>query len=739
MIKTISIQGVKSFPKDEPHTITIDNKRVALFYGINGAGKSTIGEVIHRNGNNREPYADCALEVTGQGPYCYLVYNDEFVDRNFRGKAEFPGIFTIGEKDASALQEEEEKQKEYDELARLRETLKEQRARRTDDGKRALQTASNATWGIYQNYSDGPLKACTTGYGNSKQKLFDQLAGVKLTEGEVPATIEDMSARLKDLEGNQPEAKEKRSIDFSQLASVEGDLLWGTAVVGSSESSLSALIHELGNIDWIGQGRKYLSKDVCPFCQQGLPHNFTDELSVLIDGVYRKQVESIGDLVRDYSAAIEAVQTAVETILREESFALEHQMFQQRWAELKLQLLTNLATMRTKQERPGEVVAIKLSSDAVKLLSQALTDVNARIQTYNDRIRNRATERKKVHTDFWKRMRHDYAPAIDTYSSIQAAINTDVGEIDRQSEEHRLRMVALQDRLAELRKKNVNTDHAVEAINKRLRSLGVLAFQIKKKEGAGNLYCLERPGEGVDEYRSLSEGEKTLISFFYFLAHVNGALDVENPVVHDRKIVVVDDPISSLSHNYVYDIASIVVNEIIGGTVGSKSLKQVFILTHSLFFYHELLKLLGTAKNCQFFRVLKNGTTAVLPMDKGAIKNEYSAFWQVLKDVRDGHGNEVSVPNAMRCIFEYFFAFTQQEEKFKDALKSLEAEDYTFTPLARYLDRKSHADPINLFDHGGYDGAYYLAKFKTVFERTQYTDHYATMMGEEPPEAQAPA
>lgn len=39
MIKTLSIKGVKSFPKDEPHRITLDNKHVALFYGINGAGK----------------------------------------------------------------------------------------------------------------------------------------------------------------------------------------------------------------------------------------------------------------------------------------------------------------------------------------------------------------------------------------------------------------------------------------------------------------------------------------------------------------------------------------------------------------------------------------------------------------------------------------------------------------------------------------------------------------------------
>jgi predicted ATPase len=68
MIRTIRIQGVKSFPRDTQSIINIDHTlRVALFYGNNGAGKSAIGQVIHHNGNDINPFPNCYLEHTGVG------------------------------------------------------------------------------------------------------------------------------------------------------------------------------------------------------------------------------------------------------------------------------------------------------------------------------------------------------------------------------------------------------------------------------------------------------------------------------------------------------------------------------------------------------------------------------------------------------------------------------------------------------------------------------------------------
>ena len=95
----------------------------------------------------------------------------------------------------------------------------------------------------------------------------------------------------------------------------------------------------------------------------------------------------------------------------------------------------------------------------------------------------------------------------------------------------------------------------------------------------------------------------------------------------------------------------------------------------------------------------------------------------------------IMVPNAMRCILEHFFWFTHQEDKFKEALKKVGEQDATFAPLARFLDRGSHKDGINItvMDFNQYDLAYYFAKFKAVFVAAGFSDHYQANMGETDP------
>ncbi|WP_257877532.1 AAA family ATPase, partial [Vibrio parahaemolyticus] len=61
----------------------------------------------------------------------------------------------------------------------------------------------------------------------------------------------------------------------------------------------------------------------------------------------------------------------------------------------------------------------------------------------------------------------------------------------------------------------------------------------------------------------------------------------DTDIAAKEKLIVIDDPISSLSQNYIYDIASLIQSKIIKG----QKFKKVIVLTHSLFFFQELIKL----------------------------------------------------------------------------------------------------------------------------------------------------
>ncbi|MQT71993.1 AAA family ATPase, partial [Pseudomonas sp. FSL R10-0071] len=104
--------------------------------------------------------------------------------------------------------------------------------------------------------------------------------------------------------------------------------------------------------------------------------------------------------------------------------------------------------------------------------------------------------------------------------------------------------------MAQSRMQITNIDQAIGNINSWLTVLGLQGFQLTREDGEVPQYRLQRSDESQDKvFKSLSEGEKTLISFLYFLEVCNGELDAESTKQKSDRIVVIDDPISSLSHN----------------------------------------------------------------------------------------------------------------------------------------------------------------------------------------------
>ncbi|WP_457097675.1 AAA family ATPase [Lysobacter sp. P5_B9] len=701
---------------------------MALFYGNNGAGKSAIGKVIHHNGNNSEPFPDCSLDHTGDGAYHHLVYNEEFVERNFRNASGFPGIFSLGQEDADALREVEELQVEKGVLVARKNEIEAQKAQRVGLAGSSLTAAQEATWKAHRDHSDGPLDPFLDGMGKSKAKVFERIKSVVLAQDDTPVGLDELHARMRDVASTEP-PKSHVNLDIGGIVEAEQSPLWNESIAGSSDSRLAPVIQTLGNMDWVGVGAKHIRGDDCPFCQQELPADFKEELTKLIDTTYRDKVAKISALVIDYERRLGEIEDHMRQMFATETFADENTQLREQWNRFQLRLARNLEQMKAKLMAPGDSVSVADSRSEMAQVFKQISETNIRIDVFNERIKHRAAERSRIETDFWKRMRHEHGGAIDVHQAQIAEGERIVAGLNEERGGVQARLDAIEARLAQIRANSIGTERAVGAINRRLRRHGINDFTIAKKPGDGNLYCLERPGVGQEDYKSLSEGEKTVIAFFYFIELVNGSADKDQHVAQSRKIVVIDDPISSLSNTFVYDVAWLIANEFIGGPT---AVRQVLVLTHSLFFHHELIKQIHAIKlhgQCQYFRVVKRPHSSVVPMGKDDIKNDYDAAWEVIKDAHAGSATTVGVANAMRCIFEQFFTFTSQQGAFKAALQRLENEDRSFVPLSRYLDNRSHRNDQNLTDFGDHDVQFFLDKFRAVFDATQYPHHYAIRMG----------
>lgn len=204
MIKTISIVNYKSFHPSTPKVIELDTSKQATFiYGLNGAGKSAIGEVIHGHSAQDPGFDQCKVETTGTGPFRCLVYNHGFVSRVINESMQ--GIFTIGETDST-------KQAEIDRLAAeniVLEAKLDGLVEREGASKKLVDDHINRgvdeIWKAHGKGKNTTLASLLTGYGRDKKKFFEELRGFAVVDGTPLDSIARLEERWKDASSTETE------------------------------------------------------------------------------------------------------------------------------------------------------------------------------------------------------------------------------------------------------------------------------------------------------------------------------------------------------------------------------------------------------------------------------------------------------------------------------------------------------------------------------------------------------
>lgn len=254
-----------------------------------------------------------------------------------------------------------------------------------------------------------------------------------------------------------------------------------------------------------------------------------------------------------------------------------------------------------------------------------------------------------------------------------------------------------------------------------LVDIGITDFTIEKYSEDNALYRLRREGSRGNVFKTLSEGEKMVISFLYFIELCKGETTVDSSAT--GKIVVIDDPISSLSHIYVFNIGRLIHNEFLR----TNKYEQIFVLTHSLYFFYELTNTNHKEREetQKLIRLCKNAEgSAFVSMKYEEIQNDYQAYWHIIKDRTQA---PALIANCMRNIIEYFFNFVEKLD-FPQVFQKPELQDTRFLAFNRYMNRESHSKGQNIFDIKEFDYDSFRDAFKLVFEIEGYPEHYQKMM-----------
>ncbi|UBX50843.1 AAA family ATPase [Providencia alcalifaciens] len=724
MINTITLKGVASYSPTSPVVIQTDNKKINLFYGLNGSGKSTIGKFLHSP--ELPEYRNCSIQPS-ELVEDILIYNQEFIRSNFYEIPDFQGVFTLSEENKEAEQAIEEATEKTARLHQSIEVSKTKIRRKQSDIENEETSLKESVWKAKTIYENGALDFCLEGLRRNKVGFLNK---VRSSSGSVTSTIESLQKEARELigqDGSLRPSLPKISLDVS---SFENAPILTQIIVGSKDSYLSDLVEKLGNSDWVKSGLEYMKPDnPCPFCQQELSSSITEAINQLFDETYSQKVSQIERLSSSYKALVEDIKSKLSAPV----YAFEDDIVTYGFVDKRDLLLeklsANLSQIDLKISNPSTVVTLTDTSTLVADVNTAISEIQRDIDLFNDRVRNKQSHLDRIASEFWVILNEQFSALI---AASDEKVNDLQAEIKKLSDEIELfcsQKIAQRNIITENQKKITNIDSSINNINQQLVELGIHSFKIVKAANDQQRYKIARPtGESVDVYNTLSEGEKTLISFLYFLECASGSTNESSPVLLNNRIVVIDDPISSLSHNYVYDIAALIHHKVF-----SENFKQVFLLTHNLFFFHELLMLKNASNKCpagyKLYRVAKSQFSLVYDLKRDELQNDYQMYWQVVKDSSSNPSYAHMLPNAMRNILEHYFNFVHKKESLKQTLEQLGQTESDFKPLFRYINRESHSDSINLIDFERINAERYIEKFKQIFVETGFEEHYNSMMG----------
>jgi wobble nucleotide-excising tRNase len=721
MITKITINKVASYKE---LTLLETDKKTNLIYGLNGTGKSTFSDFLLKQTESK--FKDCAIEGLGENDDV-LVYNQSFIQENFFESESLQGIFTLSKKNKEAETKIANAEKEIKRISGIKELKEKELEKVKTDYTIKRESAKNKTWEIKKKYSGGDrvLEFCLEGYKSDGHKLLSYLESLPKPLSEPTITIESIKDEVQAISGENAQKYDTINSILFSVQAIENATLLKKEIVGNENSSVSTLINKLKNSDWIREGLQYVPEVIenknesCPFCQEKtISKNLISNIEDYFDESYEADINLLKSYQEKYLNAIQSIprKSVFEENPKYEPFKKD---FELKYNAFKKIAEHNLELIKDKIKSPSSPVNLISSITSLEDLNKIIYSINSSIDEHNTKISQKQIAFNKIKTNFWNIMRWDYDQTISSiitektdFSKNISLINKDIIDLTNENLEQRTIIVDQQ-------KETVNIEEAILNINNGLIDLGIEDFKIKNH--SENLYKIVRENNENRIFHSLSEGEKMIISFLYFIELCRGKKDATEAA--KKKIIVIDDPISSLSHIYVFNIGRLIHNEFLR----SDNYEQVFLLTHSLYFFYEMTDTHKERRKetQKLFRIRKNSTgSKILEMKYEEIQNDYHSYWFVIKDQEQ---NPALIANCMRNIIEYFFNFVEKQD-LNNVFQKPSMQANKFQSFCRYVNRESHSLGQNIFDIKEFDYDDFKEAFRLVFIENGYEKHYKKMM-----------
>jgi wobble nucleotide-excising tRNase len=732
MIESITISDVATY---ESTPQTFDGlSQFNFVFGSNATGKTTLTRVIA----DEDSFPTCKVTWQRGTKLQPMVYNLDFVDRNFHQSAELRGVFTLGEKHEDILQKIEDAKTELDVLTKRIETLTQ--GLQGDDGTggkkgelAALESAlKDKCWAQKQKH-DAALQGAFEGYRGSAEKFKAKVIHEWASNSVTLAPLAELEKRAETVFGPTPVTEQSiPSVETAKIVVYESDSILKKRVIGKGDVDIAALIKKLGNSDWVREGRTFYeaSEGVCPFCQQSTTEAFAQSLNEYFDEAFETDSKAIDELSTNYKTDSARIQQQIAEIIAAPPKFLDVEKLKGEKELLDSRVTINMQRLAGKKKEPSQSVELESLSNVGAAIKMLVDATNALVADHNKMVANLSQERSMLTAQVWKYLlERELKDDLAAYKSSRDALDKAITGMETKITTAKTDKSKKQIEIRELERQTTSIQPTVDEINALLSSFGFRGFSLAKADN-GAYYKLVR-SDGSDAKATLSEGERSFVTFLYFYHLLKGS-DSENGITTDR-VVVFDDPVSSLDSDILFIVGSLIKELFKEVRAGTGHIKQVFVLTHNVYFHKEVTfnpKRCDVAMNEETFWVVrKPGLLSELEKcPSNPIKTSYELLWS---EVRMCDRSNLTIQNILRRILENYFKILGGFDLDQLCAMFAGKEKMICRSLCSWVHAGSHYAHDDLYvsiDDSMVDT--YLKVFKAIFEKAGHIAHYKMMMGD---------
>lgn len=731
---------------------------INMLFGRNGTGKSTIAKVI-KDDFLRMQYIKWNKPDDESNTLIH-VYDEDYIRDTFAKAEEMDGVFTISDTDVKVKLEIDENNKLREQAEAKAEQHRQKRDRHILDLVEERNKAINSCWDVFKA-SNNDYKIQSGFNRKVKEEFFQQLLNV------TPSPHDKAELRqLYDVafSGNAKTYTRLKSIDFvfSEDTSVLSE-----PIIPKTTSQYAAFMNKINASGWVKEGLdKYVpgSEGLCPFCHQSL-EGILQSIEESFDSSYEDMIKIVDRLYESY----DRYKTDVSTLIQSNEadwFPQNDKGKHDALAKAILKTLDkNIAQIEKKKEKPAGTIAIDDISPAIDSYNAFIHEANIKIEGNNTLVSD--TSRASA---FSKAFRENTALLCSSFISgfkVKEKTLLDLRKAEETEFNAQNEIINnCNHRLNELDQHTTSTRPVIKAINNLLSDTGFQGFSIEPNDAIKNTYRIVY-GDGTIA-KKLSEGEKNFICFLYFYFTVMESPDSSRQTKEKDRVVVIDDPVSSMDGESVFVISALVrdmIENCRNAFVIEKDedighqIKQIFILTHNAFFFNEIAPLYVDENDiAAFFEIKKKNNVSHIkrcvrqtyPSDDLRTEevnslpqqSSYASLWKEYKTVED----PLLLVGIMRRILEIYFLHDlgiTPRELYQIILKDnrevfvVKSEDGSedsnpfrlVSALLRYISYGYTTSSNELFISLSDDNtAAYKDVFKKLFSCMKQDQHYEMMM-----------